>query len=790
MRQPGMVLLAEIVLGSRGWLVWSAGLAGAGVVLVLWSYAQTRGPRWLRATAATLKVAGWLLLAGLLVEPLFSGLRPKPGSNLFLVVVDNSRSLTLADRGAGQTRAAAVQARLAGSAAWLTRLGQDFEVRRYLFDTNLRPAGQFDALTFEGEASGLHGALAGLGQRFRGQPVAGILVFTDGNATDEPLPPQVLRDLPPVYPVAVGAGEDLVDLSVSRVLVTQTNFEAAPVTLVAELAHQGLAGRRIGLRVLDEEGQPVERRMLTVPAGEQPLAERLLLKPQRPGVSFYTVHAFLEGEEQATVGRTAEATLENNRRLAVVDRGGGPYRVLYVGGRPNWEYKFLRRAVDEDDEIQLVGLVRIARREPRFTFLGRSGERTNPLFRGFHPQGDDTAEQYDEPVLIRLGTEDREELRAGFPKEAEELFRYHAVILDEVEAAFFRQDQLSLLQQFVSRRGGGLLMLGGKESFAEGGYARTPVGEMLPVYLDRRQAAPPPADPAFRWRLTREGWLQPWARLRTNEADETQRLAKAPPLKSLNPVERIKPGAAVVAEVVDAAGQAHPALVVQPFGRGRVGAVLAGDLWRWGLRRAGPDDSDLERTWRQMIRWLVADVPQRVEVATRRIEGGPLGGVELTVRVRDGQFAPLDNAEVQVRVTPPDGRVIELTAAASEQSAGTYAATFLARHAGPHRASVAVVAPDGSPLGHRETGWAVEPQTDEFRRLAVDRPALARLAEETGGEVLSLDGLEAFVRSLPQRKVPVMEHWTYPLWHQGSVFFAALACLVGEWALRRLRGMP
>jgi uncharacterized membrane protein len=790
MRPVEALLVAEIVLGSPSWLAAAMLLAAGGVLLVLWGYTRVAGPRWVRALAALLKTAGILLLAALLVEPLFSSTRPKPGSNLFFVLVDHSRSLQLADRGAGRTRAAAVQAQLGPSSAWLTRLEQDFEVRRYLFDTTLRPSPKFTSLAFDGQASRLFTALQTLGQRYRGQPVAGILLISDGNATDEPLPPPVLRTLPPVYPVVVGAAEGQVDLAISRLLVTQTNFEAAPVTLVVELAQQGLAGRRVGLRVLDEEGQEVQRRMLTVPRGTEPLAERLLLKPQRPGVSFYTVHAFLEGEEEAQVGRTLEATLENNRRLAVVDRGGGPYRVLYVGGRPNWEFKFLRRALDEDDELQLVGLVRIARREPRFTFLGRGGERTNPLFRGFHAPGDDTAEQYDEPVLIRLGTEDREELRAGFPKEPEELFRYHALILDDVEAAFFRQDQLSLVQQFVSQRGGGLLMLGGKESFAEGGYARTPVGEMLPVYLERRQAAPPPDEPAYRWRLTREGWLQPWARLRTNESDETQRLSKAPPLKSLNPVELLKPGASVVAEVVDPQGQPQPALVVHTFGRGRVGALLAGDLWRWGLRRSSLDDQDLERTWRQMVRWLVADVPQRVEVAVRRIEEGALGGVALTIRARDEQFLPLDNAQVHVRVTQPDGRSVELTAAASDQASGTYVASFLARQAGPHRASVSVVAPDGSPVGRRETGWAVEPQTEEFRRLGVDLANLQRLANETGGEVVPLDGLDAFVRSLPRRKVPVVEHWTWPLWHQSSVFVGALACLIGEWALRRLRGMP
>ena len=69
------------------------------------------------------------------------------------------------------------------------------------------------------------------------------------------------------------------------------------------------------------------------------------------------------------------------------------------------------------------------------------------------------------PVLRPLNTRDQFELRGGFPKTAEELYAYEAVVLDDLEAQFFTADQMSLLQKFVSERGGGLLMLGGAESF-------------------------------------------------------------------------------------------------------------------------------------------------------------------------------------------------------------------------------------------------------------------------------------------------------------------------------------
>ncbi|HEY2249872.1 MAG TPA: glutamine amidotransferase, partial [Planctomycetaceae bacterium] len=695
----------QLSLGAPHWLPGALLIALAAAGLLIWSYRRAHSGRGVRALAGLLKWAGIAALALCLVEPLFTGTRPKPGSNLFLVVADNSRSLQLSDSGSSPSRGKQMQERLSEKSEWLTRLGQDFDVRRYTFDTTLHPVTTFSELTLDGESSALGEALRSLADRFRDQPVAGILVLTDGNATDVgdssstgTSPSEAATDwknLPPIYPVPIGSDAELVDLAVSRVAVSQTNFEAAPVTITASLEGRALAGKEVGVRVLDEQGKELERRKVEHLVDGEPIVERFLLRPERPGVNFFSVQAFLKGEEQLVAesgtgrsGTSHEATLANNRRIATVDRGGGPFRVLYVSGRPNWEFKFLRRALEADDEVHVVGLIRIAKKEPTFKFLGRTGERTNPLFRGFGNQADEQAEQYDEPVLIRLKTEDKDELRGGFPKSADDLFRYHAVILDDVEAGFFKPDQLSLLQQFVSRRGGGLLMLGGKDSFVEGGYQRGPVGEMLPVYLDRVADASTGA--GYRLLLTREGWLQPWIRVRTNETDERARLAAMPDFHTVNRVERIKPGAQVLAEVTAGDGGAVPALVVQQFGRGRTAALLIGDLWRWHLRRPDATESDLEKSWRQTVRWLVSDVPGRVDVETRKVPGSAHGAVQIAVRARDKQFEPLDNAAVTLKVETPDKRQIELVAEASDAAPGRYEATFAARAPGVYRAQVTV----------------------------------------------------------------------------------------------------
>lgn len=779
--------------GSPGWLVPVAVLSGVvGVLVVIW-YARRGIPSVVRTTAAVLKLVAIAALALCVIEPLFNGVRPRPGANLFIVAADNSLSLGATDRPGQASRGELLRQTLGDEASWLARLGQDFELRRYIVDTRLRSTDSFRVLSFDGHATALRNALSTIAGQFRGRPLAGVLLLTDGNATDWNDSEIDWGSLPPIYPVALGRDQAIKDLTVSRIAVTQTNFETTPVTILAEVAGDGVAGESVVIQLLDAAGKEVQRHTGKMP-DKGTLSDRFQFRPETPGVSFFRVRAFAARDEEAVKQQksTVEATLENNTRVALVDRGRGPYRVLYVAGRPNWEFKFLRRAVQEDDEVELIGLLRIAKREPKFSFRAHVGETTNPLFRGFGNQADQTAEQYDEPVLVRFGTRDQSELREGFPKTAEQLFEYHAVVLDDLEADFFTRDQMSLLQKFVSQRGGAILMLGGQETFASGGYARTPLGEMLPVYFDKTKPALPPGE--YRWTLSRDGWLQPWVRLRATEVEEEQRLAEMPSFRTINGSTGLKPGATVLASFVSAAENGdktpRPGLVVQPFGQGRAAAMLAGDLWRWGMRRTGTANHDLDQMWRQTIRWLVADVPGRVEIQTTNNPSQGQPATSLSIQVHDATAEPLDNAETKVTVVTPDGKQIAVDTTSSEQTAGEYEATFVPRVAGGYKARVTVAGPDGSPVGESEAGFTFEPDTEEFRSLRTNRELLQRIAERTQGEVIEPDQLDQFVSSLPNRRIPITEPWIYPLWHRWPMLAVAMLCLVGEWTLRRWKGWP
>ncbi len=776
--------------GATNWLLPISVMMLVALAVVIWTYtwAQTSGG--LKSLMIGMKLAAFLLLAICLLEPMVRYSRPEKGANLMVVMADDSQSLQIKDRGQTQARETQLKQKLTEDSSWLDQLAEDFDVRRYQFDRRLRPVSNFAAYAADQQGSDVLSNVELVSTRFAGRPSAGIVILTDGNATStSPAELDALdwESLPPIFPVVVGKVRPAKDLGITRLTSTQTNFESAPVTITAELMAHGYQGKRVTVQLLDEENKQIEQKEVKQVEDGRPFAVRFQTRPEKRGVNVYRVKAFADGEDtsNATAESSVEATIVNNERIAVVDRGRGPFRILYVTGRPNWELKFLRRSLQEDEELDLIALVRIAKREAKFTFRGREGQKSNSLFRGFESQDDDTTEQHDEPVFLRLGTDDKDELRGGFPKDAETLFEYDAIVLDDLEATFFTEDQKSLIQQFVSLRGGGLLMLGGQESFGSGQYNKTQIGEMLPVYLDR---AVPTASAQYHLSLTREGWLQPWVRIESTEEKEQRRLVSMPDFKTLNVSNSIKPGATVLATVTSADEKEHPALIVQPYGKGRTGALMIGDFWRWQLK-SDEDNEDLLKAWRQMLRWSVADVPRRVEVDIQRLNDANRTST-INVRVRDESYKPFDNATIAIEVQTPDGKSIDLSGDPSDSEPGLYVAHFVSSQPGAYRAVVQATGADGSEIEQREAGWVSEPDSEEFQSLEPNREFLETLARRSGGEVVELDQLDRFVSALEHRDVPVTETSSLPWWHRWTIFGIAIGLLVGEWGLRRWKGLP
>lgn len=802
--------------GLQGlWPTVALVLAALAFLAILFSYRHASAHFLRRLAGFLCKLAVFALLLLFLLEPTSITRTPKKGENIVLLLADNSSSLTLrpappapAPALSHGSAAASSPAPLsspgesfltsliaADASGWLHGLRQTFRVHAFAFDERLREQDDLK-LDFKGSRSVLLGGLESLGQRFDEQPVAATLLFTDGNATDPTKLEALLATKPvaPVFPVVLGLPEAARDVSLQSAEVTQTPFEDSPVTVTARVAAPGFTGEEIALVIRDESNRTAHTERHRMGPGESAYTFQARFRPVKPGLSFFTVWALrssvvaeLDSKEKLTAA-SAEVTLENNRRTLAIDRRSGPYRVLYISGRPNWDYKFLRRALESDTEVKLVALIRMAKREPKFQWRGREGETSNPLFRGFKSEAVEETQRYDQAVMVRLGVSDEKEL-AGlqFPKTAEELFgAYRAVILDDVESAFFTQEQMDLLERYVSVRGGSLLMLGGQECFRPGAYEHTPIGRMLPVYLDSAGGGPAFVENA-RFNLTREGWLEPWMRLRNNEPDEESRMANMPGFYSVNQSTAIKPGASILATVTDSEQRSHPAWVVQRYGSGRVAAVTVGDTWRWALSAADAH-ADMEKASRQLLRHLVVDVPDRIELQSTMTTAGAHELVKLQVRVRDNAFRPQDDASVKIEVQEPDGTKLDLAAEPGASEPGLFEASTHASKPGAYRVKATVKDGTGRVLGETSTGWALNPAADEFAALTPNRPLLERIAQWSGGRVLTLAELDAWAEKLPNTALPATETRVEPLWSQWWVLVVLVGLLGTEWWLRRRQG--
>jgi hypothetical protein len=369
------------------------------------------------------------------------------------------------------------------------------------------------------------------------------------------------------------------------------------------------------------------------------------------------------------------------------------------------------------------------------------------------------------------------------------------IILDDLETEFFTVDQMQLLRQFVSLRGGSLLMLGGQESMRGRGFRDSVLGQLLPVYGDPTEPETfipeigQSSEGFIRFELTREGWLLPYLRLQDNQADESKRIEQMPSFEVWNRTVGVKAGATVLVEGQLQDGSKAPLLVVQEFGKGQTGAVMLGDLWRWALTHRQESISPFYQSWRQIVRGLMVDIPKRVELASR---GDLVQSAKrwIEVTVRDEKFSALDNASVEVRIVPPGGdAAIEVKGVASLGSPGVYATSFLMRRSGVYRLEAEARSSDGILIGQAQSAFVYEPEAIELADCSIDEKHLHDLAQSSGGAVIPWDGLDSILAKIPVERLKFTERRTTPLWHTPGLLGLAVFCFAAEWFWRRRHGL-
>ena len=667
--------------------------------------------------------------------------------NIIAIVVDSSRSMAIADSN-GKTRESAALNLL--ESGLISQIQKRFQVRIYRLGASITRIDGLQGLQPQDTATNINAALKKLADDTSDLPIGAILLLSDGGQNsaemgESGVSPETLQALRnrrlPVHTIGFGRPQPGHDLELENISVAPSAVINSRLSAAFSFMQNGFVGRTAKITVKDGDK--------TLSSKDVKLASDGVL--QTESLFFSAGDAGARDLRFAIETLPGEENLKNNAMTRSVLVNDAKRRVLYVEGEPRWEFKFIRRAEDDDPTIQLVSMLRTS-----------------------------------ENKIYRQGIKDPSELADGFPTRPEELFGYDGIIIGSVDADYFSPLQRELLREYVDRRGGGVLFLGGRMSLSDGGWGASRINELLPTFLPlgrnnfHRNAATV--------ELTAAGAESAITRLVDDPTKNMERWKKLAYLADYQNAGSPKPGALVLAQMnVDR--RKLPLLVTQGYGHGRTAILATGGTWRWQMSEALGDPSH-NLFWQQLIRWLVTDSPGKVTASVSSHLLMDDEKIQLTAVVRDLQFQPAVSSHVTAHILGPQGTNSFIDLSPLQGIPGKYAAAWDAEKSGGYLAEVmATDTASKQELGRdtltfrREDGVAEDFHTEQNRQL------LQLLSTETGGRHWEPDAINDLPKNISYSEAGISVRTTNPLWNMPVVFLVLLSLLSAEWLLRRRWGV-
>jgi uncharacterized membrane protein len=430
----------------------------------------------------------------------------------------------------------------------------------------------------------LAGSLETLAGRFGQEPPRAVVVFSDGQARDPERASAISRGYKrmnvPIHVVPVGDSDVGGDVAIVSMVAPNLVRKSTTVPVRLFVRSYGYKGRRaeVKLVALEPDGRPGAI-LSKVPVVLQ------------DGLSSYSL-TYESGEVDRRIAATVdpqpnEVSTGNNTFAADVAIDHTKIRVLYVEGinertvvrkglfglgqnEVQGAYSPLQKALMEDPDVECTAVA---------------------------PAGLDG----DFSQISRVDENGR-----GLPETPSELFAYDAIILSNVPREVFSDKYMGWIDEWIGRRGGGLCMVGGPNSFGSGRWADTPVGRMLPVEVESSgrdwDESPAAIKPLA------EGVIHPLWHITADDSQNRAILKTLPNFLGHNKLGPAKPNAEVLARIGSGSPDGDPAVAVQPFGRGRTMVMATGITKRFAgefTQSWGQGDARYyKKFWRNAAYWL------------------------------------------------------------------------------------------------------------------------------------------------------------------------------------------
>ena len=742
-KYPASVYQQGTLQLEYSWLAYALVAAAAGVLAAaLAGYLRAMPLRFTeRSLLAGLRVAWVALLVFALCQPVLVVTLPQTLQGDVVILLDDSQSMRISDTSDG-SRGATLNRLFAPDKGAVSReLAKRFPVHHVAFGLDARRMGTEAVLSFASARSDIANALNHVRTRLQDATPGALVLVGDGGDQGTRLQSELLALRAagvPVHTVGIGSARFERDLELTSVSVPPRLFPGDMLHAEVTFRQQGTAGQEVMLQIA-EQGVVLHRQSFTVPAPRSFTVPVVVGPITDPGIRRLTF---------AVTALDDETIVANNRHEALLQVVPDPVQVLHFEGEPRFEVKFVRRALSDDDSLDVISLIRTA-----------------------------------ENKYYRVGVTSAEQLADGFPDTADALFGFDVLLLGSVEASLLSGAQQQLLKDFVARRGGALLLLGARRAFAEGGYSASQLSGLLPVRLRNKQSG-------FRKSVsvspTSNGLLNPVVQALMRAApDDT--LDQLPPLTMVNPLYAVKPGATVLLQGNDGGPEPFVVLAYQRYGRSTVAVLSARDTWRWQMHDSiASDDLTHETLWRELLRWLARPVPRRIELAVDPRQAVPGEQVQVTARPVDAAFQPLSGAALQVTVTTPRGQqhTVQLNQQAGETA---YTAKFNVLEQGLYELEAALQDQQVAVTG--AAAVEVLASGEEFRGAELDEALLRRIAETTGGRYFAASDAAGLSSAIEALRGDTSSERRLPLYDAPVLFLLLVLLTCGEWLYRRRRGL-
>ncbi|MCZ6873375.1 MAG: glutamine amidotransferase [bacterium] len=737
-------------------VVFVLAIGFAALLFLQWHDLRNRVKTSTRCSLCLLRGVVYLFIFGMVLNPALLNQKVLRLLPSLLVAVDTSASMALSESDGKSRLQHALDYLHHEGAASLQTLAQYYQIKFYQFaeTAQVLPLEQLQQVQGNGSGTNIVGALVKILEENRAASPSGVLLFSDGAQHGPSTGLDYIRQAGiPVVTVGLGQPAAYQDIRVVSVQAPTLSFLHYPVKITATVHTWGYQGKRLPV-VLKRAGRVVATQTIEVNADvfeQQVLFE---ITPDELGEFIYTV---------SIAPHLGEALSENNHKDFPISIARDKIRILLVCGSPTWNYRFLRQAFKHDPSIDLIS----------FVILRTPTDVVNV------PEN--------QLSLIPFPT------RRLFTKE---LQNFDLIVFENFSFQFyFPWYYLENVRKYVSE-GGAFAMLGGRLSFAQGGYAGTPIEEILPVSL--RQGRKDYRTVAQHMTLTPEGKVHPITRL-SADTKENHRIWNAmPDLDAINVPAQAKAGATVlgVSKRQLDSGKTVPILATQRFGKGRTLALMSDYIWKWNYHLAGRMDSNQYylQFIRQMVHWLIRDpILKQIRVMADAHTFSIGNDITGTLQVLQDDYQPAVKAVLRVQLQTPSGAELSVPYTPTANP-GEYRYRVAATEEGLYTLDVQAQI-GGTTHESNRLLLQVKQPGDERQQAVPNHALLTDIADRTGGAFFSLHddsrptlaGLPEFFGGTP--KYEVLEEKRFRLRETLAAFLIVVGCLSIEWLWRRRAGL-